>query len=83
MRSRHALDRIVSDLRMASLTFSPADWMDVRVGRQVLTWGTGDLLFLNDLFGDDTPAVARFKGMFAEGDNRPVVVDTIAYELSD
>jgi hypothetical protein len=39
--------------------------------------------FLNDLFGDDTPAVARFKGMFAEGDNRPVVVDTIAYELSD
>lgn len=23
---------------------------DLRVGRQVLTWGTGDLLFLNDLF---------------------------------
>ncbi len=23
---------------------------DLRVGRQILTWGTGDLLFLNDLF---------------------------------
>lgn len=23
---------------------------DLRIGRQVLTWGTGDLLFLNDLF---------------------------------
>ncbi|MEE4172679.1 MAG: hypothetical protein V2I57_00325 [Xanthomonadales bacterium] len=28
-------------------SFGPSD---LRVGRQVLTWGTGDLLFLNDLF---------------------------------
>lgn len=27
--------------------------MDVKLGRQVLTWGTGDLLFINDLFPKD------------------------------
>jgi hypothetical protein len=27
--------------------------MDVKVGRQVLTWGTGDLLFINDMFPKD------------------------------
>jgi hypothetical protein len=27
--------------------------MDVKVGRQILTWGTGDLVFLNDLFPKD------------------------------
>jgi len=26
---------------------------DVRIGRQVITWGTGDLVFLNDLFSKD------------------------------
>lgn len=26
---------------------------DVKIGRQVITWGTGDLLFLNDLFSKD------------------------------
>ncbi|MEA3364888.1 MAG: hypothetical protein U9Q79_04530, partial [Candidatus Hydrogenedentes bacterium] len=41
------------DLRELSLTLSPASFLDVRVGRQVLTWGTGDLLFLNDLFPKD------------------------------
>ncbi len=41
------------DLRQFRLTFSPVDAVDVRVGRQVLTWGTGDLLFINDLFPKD------------------------------
>jgi hypothetical protein len=27
--------------------------MDMKVGRQVLTWGTGDMLFINDLFPKD------------------------------
>jgi hypothetical protein len=27
--------------------------MDVKLGRQILTWGTGDLLFVNDLFPKD------------------------------
>ena len=41
------------DLRELSGRFSPAKWMDVKVGRQILTWGTGDLLFVNDLFPKD------------------------------
>lgn len=41
------------DLRQANVLFSPLDWMDVKVGRQVLTWGTGDLVFINDLFPKD------------------------------
>ena len=41
------------DLREAWAAFRPTDFMDVKVGRQVLTWGTGDLWFLNDLFPKD------------------------------
>jgi len=40
-------------MRDLSLSGSPLDDVDVRAGRQVLTWGTGDLLFLNDLFPKD------------------------------
>jgi len=41
------------DLREVNFYFSPFDFMDVKIGRQVLTWGTGDLLFINDLFPKD------------------------------
>jgi hypothetical protein len=41
------------DLREANILFSPWMMMDVKVGRQILTWGTGDLLFINDLFPKD------------------------------
>lgn len=46
-------DAVVIDVRQAILTLRAADWLDIRAGRQVLTWGTGDLLFLNDLFPKD------------------------------
>ncbi|WP_153764001.1 hypothetical protein [Endozoicomonas sp. OPT23] len=39
--------------RVASISFSPLNNMDIKAGRQVLTWGTGDYLFLNDLFAKD------------------------------
>lgn len=41
------------DLREALIDFRVGDNVDVRMGQQVLTWGTGDLLFLNDLFAKD------------------------------
>lgn len=41
------------DLREANLLFFPHESVDVKVGRQILTWGTGDLLFINDLFPKD------------------------------
>lgn len=41
------------DIRRAAVLLRLADWLDVVAGRQVLTWGTGDLVFLNDLFAKD------------------------------
>lgn len=44
---------VAIDIRQAMLILRAARWLDVRAGRQVLTWGTGDLLFLNDMFPKD------------------------------
>ncbi len=41
------------DLREAYAVASPLEWMDLKIGRQALTWGTGDLLFINDMFPKD------------------------------
>ena len=41
------------DLREAYIFTSPYEFMDLKVGRQTLTWGTGDLIFINDLFPKD------------------------------
>ena len=41
------------DLREANVLWYPTDNIDVKIGRQILTWGTGDLVFLNDLFPKD------------------------------
>lgn len=44
------------DLREANALLTPHDLVDLKIGRQILTWGTGDLLFLNDLFPKDWQA---------------------------
>ncbi|MCD8563391.1 MAG: hypothetical protein LRY54_05050 [Alphaproteobacteria bacterium] len=41
------------DLREAFVSWRATDFMDIKAGRQILTWGTGDLVFLNDLFPKD------------------------------
>lgn len=41
------------DIREALLSFRLGRFIDIKAGRQILTWGTGDLLFLNDLFPKD------------------------------
>ena len=41
------------DLREANLVFRPTRFSDVKIGRQTLTWGVGDLIFINDLFPKD------------------------------
>ncbi len=41
------------DLREANALFTPFEFMDLKVGRQILTWGTGDYIFINDLFPKD------------------------------
>ncbi|MFA6636554.1 MAG: hypothetical protein WCV56_05590 [Candidatus Omnitrophota bacterium] len=45
--------KVITDLRELNVSFTPLDIADIKVGRQVLTWGTGDYLFLNDLFPKD------------------------------
>ncbi len=40
-------------VRELALAFAPTANVDIKVGRQILTWGTGDFLFLNDLFPKD------------------------------
>jgi hypothetical protein len=71
------------DLRQANLLVSPLSWMDLKVGRQILTWGTGDLVFINDLFPKDwqsfflgrndeylkAPSDALFVSLFPDGVN--------------
>ena len=52
-RARRGLGEGPVDLRQANLVFSPLSSMDVKVGRQIMTWGTGDLIFINDLFAKD------------------------------
>jgi hypothetical protein len=44
---------IDTDIRQAAIAVRASSWLDIKVGRQVLTWGTGDLVFLNDLFPKD------------------------------
>lgn len=39
-----------ASIREGVIKLTPVDWMDMRVGKQVSTWGVGDLLFINDLF---------------------------------
>jgi hypothetical protein len=41
------------DLREAWLQRAIGNQIDIKAGRQVLTWGTGDLVFINDLFSKD------------------------------
>ncbi|HBR15888.1 MAG TPA: hypothetical protein DD723_10195 [Candidatus Omnitrophica bacterium] len=41
------------ELREFNLSLTPYNNLDVKLGRQVLTWGTGDYLFVNDLFPKD------------------------------
>lgn len=43
----------VFDTRELWMFTRPTDYMDIKIGRQILTWGTGDLLFLNDMFPKD------------------------------
>ena len=41
------------EIREAYLKFRLGDKLDFKIGRQILTWGTGDLIFINDVFAKD------------------------------
>ncbi len=45
-----------SELREGYVDYAAGDW-DLRMGRQVITWGLGDLVFVNDVFPKDHEAL--------------------------
>lgn len=47
------VDQVSGRMRDLNLLFTPLSNVDMKIGRQVLTWGTGDMLFINDLFAKD------------------------------
>lgn len=51
------------DLREAYLDYTQGPF-DIRTGRQIVTWGVGDLLFINDVFPKDW--VSYFSGRHLE-----------------
>ncbi len=52
----YALRKALVDLRELNVDIYPQSWWNLKIGRQVLTWGKGDLLFINDLFPKDYPS---------------------------
>lgn len=73
-------DEVLNDtdieLRELSLHVPLGTALDIRAGRQVLTWGTGDLLFLNDLFPKD------FESFFAGRDDEYLKAPSNAVRVS-
>ncbi|MHB8809324.1 MAG: hypothetical protein ACYC9M_04850 [Desulfobulbaceae bacterium] len=51
----HPDDKADGELREGYIDYGAARW-DARAGRQVLTWGVGDLVFINDVFPKDYEA---------------------------
>ena len=64
------------DLREMNLSWTPFDFMDVKAGRQVLTWGTGDYLFVNDMFPKD------YRSFFIGRDNEYLKKPSDALKMS-
>ncbi|MEQ8858598.1 MAG: hypothetical protein RIC56_08120 [Pseudomonadales bacterium] len=71
-----ALNDSAIDLRELALQFPVGSALDVKAGRQVLTWGTGDLLFLNDLFPKD------FESFFAGREDEYLKAPSTAVRLT-
>ncbi len=46
------IDNVHIDIREAYIDYI-ANSFDLRIGRQIVTWGVGDLLFINDIFPKD------------------------------
>ena len=46
-------EKLRLDIREANAVVTITNWLDIKLGRQILTWGKGDLLFINDLFPKD------------------------------
>ena len=62
------------------------DQIDLRVGRQIITWGTGDLMFINDVFPKDYGAFFSGRPMEylkapVDGAKVEITTDAISAEI--
>jgi hypothetical protein len=64
------------DLREANVVVRPVDFLDIKAGRQILTWGVGDLYFINDLFAKD------FRSFFIGRDDEYLKAPSDAIRIS-
>jgi hypothetical protein len=64
------------EIRDLTLAFAAGASTDLKLGRQVQTWGTGDLVFLNDLFPKD------FVSFFAGRDDEYLKAPGNAFRIS-
>lgn len=77
-------DLLIDDLRSdhhyetreANVFYRPVRYLEFKAGRQILTWGTGDLIFLNDLFPKD------WQSFFAGRDDRYLKAPSDALKVS-
>ena len=77
-------DLILDDLRShhhyetreANFFYRPASFLELKAGRQIFTWGTGDLIFLNDLFPKD------WQSFFSGRDDRYLKAPSDAVKVS-
>src|SRR3989339_410942 len=65
-----------ADFREVNALFSPFEFMELKAGRQILTWGTGDYIFINDLFPKD------YKSFFTGRDNEYLKAPSDALKAS-
>ncbi len=76
IRADGITDKWAYDTREAWMFVRPSDAVDIKIGRQILTWGTGDLVFLNDLFPKD------WQSFFIGRDNEYLKAPSDAVKLS-
>lgn len=70
------LGNAFTDVREFNIDIYPQTWWSAKVGRQALTWGKGDLLFINDLFPKD------FQSFFAGRDIQYLKAPSDAMKLT-
>ncbi len=83
---RDAVARVTDlDVREAYIDASSGA-LDLRLGRQIITWGVGDLLFLNDVFPKDSAAFfsgrpLEYLKIGSDAAKVDVFTDTVSVEL--
>lgn len=77
--SDQALNENSVYVREAYIKTAPAKWVDISIGRQIMLWNTGDLLFVNDLFPKDYTSF--YAGRDAEQEYLMLPIDGVSFSF--